>query len=112
VTPLEYPFAFYGTSSIRVGPVRDARDRLVFQESRVTYEADAPWFETFPIDFFFEVLYPGTMTDAHEVPEITLPPAKPVAQEVDPQEVQELIERGTEFRKRALEPVPDDPLGQ
>jgi len=111
-TPLEYRFAFYGTSGIRVGPVRDAQDKLLFQEAQVNYEADAPWYETFPIDFFFEVLWPGKLTDVHEVPEVKLPAAPPTEAQVPPPQVQALIKRGEDFRKRALAPVPDDPLGQ
>ncbi len=109
-TPLEHHFAFYGTSGIRVGPIRDAEDRLLFQEAKTEYDAAAPWYETFPIDFFAEVLWPGTLTDVHEVPEVKLPPAPPAAEQVDPEQVQSLLKRGEDFRQRALEPVPDDAL--
>jgi hypothetical protein len=111
-TPLEYPFAFYGTSGIRVGPLRDPQDRLLFKEAQVTYKADAPWYETFPIDFFFEVLWPGTLTDVHQVPEVKLQPAPPAEAKANPQEVQDLIKRAENFRTRALEPVPDEPPAQ
>jgi len=112
VTPLEHPFAHYGVSSIRVGPVRDAEDRLLFHEAQVLYEAEAPWFEKFPIDFFFEVLYPGTMTDVHEVPEVELVPAKELTEEEVAPRVESVLKSAEEFRRRALEPVPDAPLAE
>jgi hypothetical protein len=111
-TPLEYKFAFYGVHGIRVGPVRDEKDRLLFQEAHVNYEADGPWYETFPIDFFFEVIWPGTLTDTHLVPDIKLPLAPAATKEANPAEVQALRDRAEAFRKRALEPVPDEPLGK
>ncbi len=112
VTPLEYHFAFYGTNGIRVGPIRDAQDKLLYHEVQTRYAARAPWYEIIPIDFFVEVLWPFTVTDVHEVPEIKLPPAPPVPEQVDPAQVKSLMERGEEFRQKALEPVPDDPAGQ
>ena len=112
VTPLEHHFSFYGTYGIRVGPIRDAQDRLLFQEAQVRYDAEAPWYETIPIDFFAEVLWPGTLQDVHEVPGIKLPAAPPVAEQIDPAKVQSLLKRGQEFRQKALEPVPDDPAGE
>ena len=109
-TPVEHPFAFYGVNGIRVGPIRDSQDRLVYDEAVVRYETKAPWYETFPIDFFFEVLDPHTLTDVHMVPEITLPRATPPAEQMDEQKMKEVLDKGTEFRKRALQPVPDEPL--
>lgn len=111
-TPLVHPFAFYGTSSVRVGPVRDEKDNLLYHETQVLYDAEAPWYETIPIDFLAEVLYPGTLKDVHEVPEIKLPAAKPAEAEVDEQQVQQVLQKAEQFRERALEPVPDTPSGQ
>lgn len=110
ITPVEFPFVFYGVNGIRVGPMRDKQDRLVWEETSVLFAAKQPWYEGFPIDFFFEVLYPFTRTDVQTVPEIKLLPAKPPEEKVDEERMKALHDKATEFRKRALQPVPEEPV--
>ncbi len=105
VTPLEHSFAHYGVNGIRVGPVRNERDEVQYLSRQLSYDADAPWYQTFPLDFVFEVLYPGTLRDVHRVPFVELPPAgKPTYDEAD---MQQLLERAEDYRSRSLQPVPD-----
>ncbi len=59
-TPLEHEIDFYGVVDIVV-----RREGHVSQRTRV--ELEAPWHQTFPIDFFAEFLVPWTIRDQHEV---------------------------------------------
>jgi hypothetical protein len=108
-TPLEHPFAHYGSRSIRVGPVRDEKDKARYAEKRDIVRIEAPWYETFPLDFFFEVLYPFRLTDEHELPTFVLEPAV-VTQGYTDEEMQDLLREAEQFRQRALTPVPEEEL--
>jgi len=61
----------------------------------------APWFQTFPIDFFFEVLWPGKLVDEHVVT-ITLQPASEEEGLYGEQRAEEVLERAEQFRDEAL----------
>jgi hypothetical protein len=108
-TPLEHPFAHYGVNGLRVGPLRDRDDKITHLEVESTYDAVHPWYETIGIDFFAEVLYPGKLTDVHEVPVVVLPSAAEQPQQDLDRASDELIERADEYRQRALTPVPEGP---
>jgi len=101
-TPLDHRFAHYGWRRIRVGPIRDAEGKALYREKQLEVEIPAPWYETFPIDFFFEVLYPGRLTDVHALPVIELEDTASVPPDTSREAVERLRERATEFRRRAL----------
>lgn len=110
VTPLEHGFAHYGTSQLRVGPLRDEHDRLQYAEQARLVEIEAPWYETFPIDFVFEVLLPVRLVDEHDAGEFVLEPAgdQPPAEG----RVEDIRARAEAFRSRALAPIPEEPPAQ
>lgn len=106
VTPLEHPFVHYGLRRVRVGPLRDENGKLTHLEQGIDWEVEAPWYETFPIDFFAEVLYPETLVDEHELPLVVLTP--PEAAQEGEADVQELLEKADAFRDRALSAIPEE----
>ena len=106
-TPFDHDFAHYGVYGLRVGPIRDEQDELLREEVRTAYAARAPWFQTFPIDFFAEVLYPGTLRDVHRVPVVELPRSRGVPEEYRGEGTQDLMDRAESYRERALSPVPE-----
>lgn len=55
-TPLTVPFVHHGTREIHV-----AKDG--YQSQRRQEDIRSPIYQRFPVDFFFEVLYPGRLTD-------------------------------------------------
>lgn len=106
--PLEYPFAHYGTRRIRVGPLRDENEKLVYHEMQRVVDIEPPWYETFPIDFFFEVLLPWRLTDEHVLPVFALKKAEEGPQRYDRERIQELREQAEAFRERALRTIPEE----
>lgn len=100
-TPLEYPFHHYGHRKVRVGPIRDENDAVAYREKEEVLHVRAPWFQTFPIDFFFEVLWPGKLVDEHVVT-ITLQPASEEEGLYGEQRAEEVLERAEQFRDEAL----------
>ena len=107
-TPLEYPFAHYGARRVRVGPVRDADGNVEYTEKERVALIEAPWYETFPLDFFFEVVYPGRLTDVHDLGVFELEPVGADPERHGPERVQQVLDRAEEFRKRALSSVPEE----
>ena len=63
--PVVVPFDFYGT---RVVTARLAGHPPV----SVEVELDPPWWQVFPLGFFTDVLWPGTIEDVHE-PDVVNP---------------------------------------
>jgi hypothetical protein len=57
-TPLDHPFTFYGTVGVVVR-------RGGHESSHRLVALEAPWYETFPIDFFAELVVPWTIRDEH-----------------------------------------------
>jgi hypothetical protein len=88
-TPFRQPFTFYGTRAILV-----RHDGFTPTEKIVPVKA--PWYQVIPLDFFFEHLWPGTLTDTHAVT-IAMEPAR----EVDPDT---LIQRAKGWREEAEKP--------
>lgn len=60
VTPVETPFTTYGTYDVVLSAPSCAR-------LRTRVEVTPPWFETLPLDLFFEHVWPFTLRDRHEV---------------------------------------------
>lgn len=107
-TPLDRSFTFYGERRIRIGPVRDKSGKVEYREVERVVNVEAPAYEAFPIDFFYEVLYPLTLTDAREFPLFKLPsavetPPQPVAAQVE-----EIRREAKEFRDKALRTIPEE----
>lgn len=111
-TPVEHSFVHYGLRRVRVGPLRDEEGLLTHLEQEVEWEVEPPWYEAFPIDFFFEVLYPTMLVDEHELPLVVLPEVPILTlDEVDAQaeaETAELIKRAAKFREEALSGIPEE----
>lgn len=59
MTPLETHFTTYGVYDVVLSAPNCAR-------LRTTVEVKPPWYETLPLDFFFEHMWPFTLTDRHE----------------------------------------------
>ncbi|MFO8007921.1 MAG: PEGA domain-containing protein [Candidatus Brocadiia bacterium] len=106
-TPVEHEFVHYGWRRVRVGPIRDAQDKVRYREQQRVVQVEAPWYEAFPLDFFFEVIYPFRLTDAHEIATFELPPGRPGDQQYTEQDTEQLLERAEQFRREALTPVPE-----
>ena len=88
VTPVKQNFMFYGTHQFifdKEGCVR----------RQVVQEIAAPWYETIPVDFFVETVWPFTVTD-DRVYSYDLDPSP----EADRQG---LIERAASLKKNAKE---------
>jgi PEGA domain-containing protein len=67
-TPLRHEFITYGVYSIEVGPLRDEKGMLLHESAEREVPVRAPWYQIIPLDFFAEVLWPGTLEDVHHVP--------------------------------------------
>ncbi len=107
-SPVDWPFAHYGTRRIRVGPLRGETGKVEYLEQERFVSVRTPWYEIFPIDFFFEVLWPGQLMDRH-VPEVfELEPAPSPAAVSGEEVLDRLLDRADRFRQRALSPVPDE----
>lgn len=59
MTPMETHFTTYGVYDVVLSAPSCAR-------LRTTVEVKPPWYETIPLDFFFEHVWPFTLTDRHE----------------------------------------------
>jgi hypothetical protein len=108
VTPVEQKFSFYGARSIRVGPIRDQNDKVQYCEQQRVVEITAPPYESFPVDFYYEVLYPKTLTDVHELPVFKLSPPEQVPQGPAEERVKDVREKAKELRDKALRTVPEE----
>ncbi len=108
VTPVAQEFRHYGWRRIRVGPVRDEGGRVRYREQRKELAVRAPWYETFPLDFFFEVLWPFTLQDRHAAPIFVLDPVEQPSAAWTDAELDELLRRADDFRQRGLTPVPEE----
>jgi hypothetical protein len=106
VTPLDYPFAFYGGRRIRVGPIRDENQKVVYREMERVVEVEGPWYDDFPFDLFLEI-YPHKLIREHPVPTFELArwdegPQRPAAERL-----REVEEQAKEFRTKALGTIPE-----
>ena len=59
ITPVEVPFDFYGTSEVRL-------EADGYQPIVAMVPLRPPIYQWFPIDLFFEVVWPFTLRDTHE----------------------------------------------
>ena len=90
-TPCEVAYTWYGTRVL----VLELRG---FSLVRKEIVLDPPWWQLVPIDFITDVLIPMTIRDRMSV-SYTLDPAP-----ASPEEVNTVLERADELRKRAVPP--------
>ena len=88
VTPLKFSFTWYGDYDVILR-------KTGYQTLKTHHRVAAPWFQWAPLDFFFEILWPTTLRDEHEMPEVALQPS------AEPTNA-ELIDRAVELRERTL----------
>jgi hypothetical protein len=106
-TPVDYEFAHYGVRRVRVGPLRDEQGNLTHLAAEQLVEVRAPWYETFPIDFFAEVIWPATLVDEHQAPTLQLQEAPEAGRRPTAEEVEQIRERARAYREEALREVPE-----
>ncbi len=102
-TPVDLPFTHYGGRRLRVGPIRDEDGTATYQSSEEIVNIKAPWYQKFPLDFFSEVLWPGTVEDIH-LHKVHLAPVERVDDEDGEQRI---MDEAREFRDRAGHPPED-----
>jgi hypothetical protein len=62
VTPLEIPFDHYGTVRLEAEPMDlDGDGFAEYAGVSTPFALDAPWYQWFPLDFFSDNLWPGTL---------------------------------------------------
>lgn len=86
-TPCTVEFVHYGVREITL-------TKPGYQTKKVYEKISPPWYQVFPLDLFFEGLWPFTLRDEH-VLRYKLEPVKPVDQKA-------LLERAEEMGKRAI----------
>jgi len=96
-TPVTVSFDHYGVRIVSLE--HDGYVRLV-----KNVPVRPPWYQIFPIDFFFDVLYPGHIFDDHKV-ELKLDPRRPYTDA----DAEKLIQRARQMRTESKEKVESDP---
>ena len=99
-TPVTVSFDHYGRRTIALE--RDGYVRLVKD-----VEIKAPWYQTFPLDFFAEVLWPAHIYDEHDV-ELKMERRLPYSRS----DAEKLIERGRQMKAAAKREIESDPAYQ
>lgn len=85
-TPVTVPFTSYGWREILL-----ELDEYQVQKNIVRIRA--PWYSFFPIDFFTDVLYPGTITDERTFSFVMSP--------LEPEDMEAFQERAEDFAERS-----------
>ena len=111
-TPLEHSFAHYGARLVRVGPIRDENGKIRYMEQERVVDIEPPWYEKFPIDFFFEVIYPKRLVDEHELPTFVLTSVEERAEGTADERLRQVRDEGLKFRERALYSIPEESAEQ
>lgn len=106
-SPVEQSFDFYGRRLIRVGPMENESGKVTFSETERIVELTAPWYQLFPVDFFFEVLWPGRIVDTHEFV-IHLPAAEKAPSATGSEAAEEIVHDAEQYREESLSAVPSD----
>lgn len=104
-SPVEQKFKFYGRRLIRVGPVKNESGKVLYDETERIVETVPPWYEFFPIDFFFEVIWPGTLVDTHKFT-VHLAPAGKHPEKRGITAAEKVLEGAEEYRKESLSAIP------
>jgi hypothetical protein len=87
-TPLVLPFEYYGTRHLEL--------RMEgYRVEQTLVEVSTPWYQVFPFDLFFDLLWPFTLEDVHTF-DFTLTPFKAVGEE----ERSALLERAGKLKTK------------
>lgn len=108
-TPLTLPFAHYGTHDVHLrhpGVDLPNGEKIVYRSTTEKAWLQPPWYETTPIDFFTEHLWPFDLVDAHRF-SYTLERLT----ERTADEIAAVRSRADEFRDQAVELHRTDPEG-
>ena len=66
VTPAKIPFDFYGTWDLQIRmEENELRGSRSLKPIREKVRLSRPWHQVFPLDFFSEILWPGTISVEH-----------------------------------------------
>ncbi|MEM7166473.1 MAG: PEGA domain-containing protein [Planctomycetota bacterium] len=78
-TPVKVPFEHYGSREVllRHSAQQDGRN-VHYKSVAQIVDVKSPWYQWFPLDLAAEFLWPGTITDTHEVT-VHLTPQDPEA---------------------------------
>jgi len=93
-TPLRLSFVHHGIREVSV-------HKLGYERVKKFEKIEAPWFQWFPLDFFFEVLWPQTLVEEHRL-SYKLEPQKEISKE-------EVLKRAEKLRRKALHVQPERP---
>lgn len=106
-TPVEVPFEHYGRRRIRVGPITDEAGSVQYLEAERMLETVPPWYELFPLDFFSEVLWPGTLVDKHRIDvQLSAPEERFQLRGVDA--AREVRDEAEKYRRKSLSAIPEE----
>ena len=89
VSEVRTDFTWYGDYDVVIR--KDGYETL-----HSNWKIDRPWYQWIPIDFFTEVLWPGSFHDQRSQHFVLAPATTP--------EIEELVERARATKKRALDP--------
>jgi len=106
-SPVERRFTFYGARQVeaRWDPFLSTTER--FQTAKETRYLNAPWYQWFGLDLFFEFLWPFTITD-ERVFEFKLEPFEAEDDATTDQRMDRLIRRAESTRAKTLRDREED----
>ena len=99
VAPVRVPFTTYGVFEVVLSAPH-------CQRLRTKVPVEPPWYETMPLDFFAENLWPFTLRDDHEVTLSLKPLQESIAPGLDERERQ-LRDRSLQGGEKASEARPE-----
>jgi len=98
-SPISIPFIYYGTRKIMIEK-RDGDGRLTHERLTAYEKIKAPLYNTFPLDFFSEILLPLELEDDHvlsyDLVKLNPPPIK--------EQQEKLLKNAEELRQRVNAP--------
>lgn len=89
-SPTYWPFPHYGAVLVEV-------DRAGYEAVEQVVELSPPWYQRPVVDFFADVVYPGTVRDDHEV-RFLLRPLRRLTEEERDEQMRELTEAARRMR--------------
>ncbi len=98
-SPVEIPFTYYGTRKITIEK-KDDDGRLICERKIVFEKIKAPVYETFPLDFFSEIVWPFDIQDSHTL-NYDLVELTPLSRK---EQQKRVIENAEELRQRVNSP--------
>ena len=106
-SPIERDFTFYGARQVeaRWDPFLSTTER--FRTVKETRYLNAPWYQWFGFDLFFEFLWPFTITD-ERVFEFKLEPFEPEDDATTDARMDRLIRRAESMRVKTLREREED----